>query len=154
MLRLTTAAVGSIPGAPETPSTPIPPLNLASESSARPSDGTSETTATTSSVTILMVKASWVLVRRASFHGSCQTSGSRDASRRLVDRPQGPLQHQELVRAVAFSPDGKTALTGSQDQTARLWDTATGKPLGPPLWHGQLVGAVAFSPDGKTVLTG
>jgi len=36
-----------------------------------------------------MVKASWVLVRRASFHGSCQTSGSRDASRRLVDRPQG-----------------------------------------------------------------
>jgi WD40 repeat protein len=56
--------------------------------------------------------------------------------------------------AVAFSPDGKTVLTGSVDNTARLWETAAGKPLGPPLQHQDLVVAVAFSPDGKTVLTG
>ena len=56
--------------------------------------------------------------------------------------------------AVAFSPDGKTVLTGSVDKTARLWETATGKPLGPPLQHQNGVGAVAFSPDGRTVLTG
>src|SRR5206468_689825 len=64
------------------------------------------------------------------------------------------LSHKGLVQAVAFSPDGKTVLTGSCDRTARLWETATGNPLGPPLQHQGLVQAVAFSPDGKTVLTG
>jgi hypothetical protein len=56
--------------------------------------------------------------------------------------------------AVALSADGKTALTGSQDKTARLWETATGKPLGPPLQHQAEVVAVALSADGKTALTG
>src|SRR5262249_16734037 len=42
----------------------------------------------------------------------------------------------------------------SYDRTARLWDVATGKPLGPPLRHAEKIQAVAFSPDGATVLTG
>jgi tetratricopeptide (TPR) repeat protein len=55
---------------------------------------------------------------------------------------------------VAFSPDGKTVLTGSEDNTARLWDAATGQPLGLPMTHQDQLDAVVFSPDGKTVLTG
>jgi WD40 repeat protein len=66
-----------------------------------------------------------------------------------------PLAHLGPVRAVAFSPDSKTILTGSDDRTARLWDTTTGLPrVSEPLVQGGAVRAVAFSPDGKTVLTG
>jgi tetratricopeptide (TPR) repeat protein len=55
---------------------------------------------------------------------------------------------------VAFSPDGKAVLTGSVDNTARLWSAASGKELTPPLRHQGQVTAVAFSPDGKAVVTG
>jgi WD40 repeat protein len=35
-----------------------------------------------------------------------------------------------------------------------LWETATGKPIGPPLQHEGWVDAAALSADGKTALTG
>jgi len=65
-----------------------------------------------------------------------------------------PLIHESTVMAVAFSPDGQTVVTGSRDQTARLWDARTGAPRGEPLKHDGWVRAVAFSPDGQMVLTG
>ena len=59
-----------------------------------------------------------------------------------------------MVNALAFSPDGQTALTGSEDKTARLWDVKTGQPRGAVLKHEGVVNAVAFSRDGQTALTG
>lgn len=58
------------------------------------------------------------------------------------------------IEALTFSPDGKVAVSGSLDQTARLWETATGKPIGVPMRHEGAVVAVAFSSDGKRVATG
>jgi WD40 repeat protein len=64
------------------------------------------------------------------------------------------LIHQDPVWTVAFRPDGKTVITGSWDRTARIWDAATGQPLGQPFTHQGSVEAVAFRPDDKTVITG
>jgi WD40 repeat protein len=41
--------------------------------------------------------------------------------------------HAGWVLSAAFSPDGKRIITASADRTARLWDAATGKPIGEPL---------------------
>ena len=54
---------------------------------------------------------------------------------------------------LAFSPDGRTVLTGSEDKTAQLWDAASMKPIGEPMHHDTMVQNVAFSPDGRTLLT-
>jgi WD40 repeat protein/tRNA A-37 threonylcarbamoyl transferase component Bud32 len=64
------------------------------------------------------------------------------------------LMHPDAIVAVAASPDGKLLVTAGWDNTAHLWDAATGEPRGPPLAHDGTVRVVAFSPDGRTVLTG
>jgi WD40 repeat protein/tRNA A-37 threonylcarbamoyl transferase component Bud32 len=74
-----------------------------------------------------------------------------EASREF--RSLAPSRARRAVVA-AFSPDGKALLTGHTGSAqARLWDVATGKPLGPPLAHtGAVVGGI-FTRDGKTILT-
>jgi WD40 repeat protein len=57
------------------------------------------------------------------------------------------------IMAVAFSPDGQSILTGSQDSTARLMDLK-GNELSVFVGHKDWISSVAFSPDGKTILTG
>src|SRR5262249_36255969 len=63
------------------------------------------------------------------------------------------LPHGGRVLAVAWSPDGRFALTGCTDRTARVWEAATGRPSGGPPVHPARGNAVAFSPDGSRVLT-
>ena len=38
------------------------------------------------------------------------------------------------VSSAQFSPDGQRVVTAS-DKTARLWDAASGKPIGEPMKH-------------------
>ena len=56
---------------------------------------------------------------------------------------------------VAFSPDGPRIVSGSVDNTVRIWDADTGQQIGAPLTgHTEPVAAVAFSPDGRRIVSG
>lgn len=64
-----------------------------------------------------------------------------------------PLRHREDILCAAFSPDSSRIGTGSDDQSARVWDSKTGWPITPPLRLGAGVSHVQFSPDGTTLAT-
>jgi len=54
---------------------------------------------------------------------------------------------------VAFSPDGRRIITGSRDQTAKIWEAASGGELLTLSGHTAYIAFVAFSPDGQRVIT-
>jgi mono/diheme cytochrome c family protein len=62
--------------------------------------------------------------------------------------------HTAAIGCVAFSPDGRVALSGSEDRTVRLWDLATGRQRQCFSGHPEGVLAVAFAPDGRRALSG
>jgi WD40 repeat protein len=62
--------------------------------------------------------------------------------------------HGGKVVALAFSPDGRTLMTGSWDQTVRLWDTATGRERANYKWDIGRVYCVTYAPDGLRLAAG
>ena len=89
--------------------------------------------------------------------------------------PPGPevlciqMGHSGAVNSFAWSPDGKTLASGSDDHTVRLWDVESGKEKGTLkgrtkksnsiaclsfTLQGGKFGDIAWSPDGKTLASG
>ncbi|CCO34143.1 Vegetative incompatibility protein HET-E-1 [Rhizoctonia solani AG-1 IB] len=82
----------------------------------------------------------------------------------VVDRHTGnaviePITgHSDWINSAEFSPDGKRLVSGSEDETVRIWDAETGKHLvvcgdnhGS---HSYPVTSVGFSPNGLFVVSG
>ncbi len=52
--------------------------------------------------------------------------------------------HADLIEAVAYSPDGRQILSGSRDNTAKLWDVRTGRLLRTFTGHQGEIHSVGF----------
>ena len=55
---------------------------------------------------------------------------------------------------IAYSPDGRTLASGTDDDTIRLRDGVTGAHLRTLIGHRNRVRSVSFSPDGRTLASG
>ena len=64
-----------------------------------------------------------------------------------------PFDKAMMALDAAFSPDGRRVLTTNPNNTARVWDTATGKPTAPPMKHAAILLHAEFSPDARYVVT-
>lgn len=62
--------------------------------------------------------------------------------------------HANVIRAVAWSPDGQNIASVSDDTTARVWNADTGRRIFTYLNHDSEVFAVAWSPDGQHIASG
>lgn len=89
----------------------------------------------------------------------------KDSITKDIGTPECTLyKHKDAVMSVAFSPNGELFATGSQDQTAIVWDAnkthcdgspskAGGKALAVLPRHQGHVTTIAFSRDGKSLAT-
>jgi serine/threonine protein kinase len=62
--------------------------------------------------------------------------------------------HNNVVNAVAWSPDGIRIASGSNDNTVQVWNATDGTHVFTYQGHSNVVNAVAWSPDGTRIASG
>jgi WD40 repeat protein len=62
--------------------------------------------------------------------------------------------HEGNVNSVAYSPDGRRIVSGSEDKTVRVWDAQNGEKLNVLRGHEINVCSVCYSPDGRRIVSG
>lgn len=72
----------------------------------------------------------------------------------LVFHPvERTLEHRGAVLSIAFSLDSSRAVTASVDHTARVWESATGQPVGQAMEHSSEVKSASFISNGEHIVT-
>ena len=64
------------------------------------------------------------------------------------------IGHKDAVLTVAYSPDGTRLVSGSWDNTVRIWNSRTGDLLSILNGHSHSVDSVAYSFDGARIVSG
>ena len=85
------------------------------------------------------------------FHYDC--AGLPSPSSAVTGKLSCSIGHEDWVNSAVFSPDGEYILTASADQTARLWEKASGRHIMTYRGHEDWVRSAVFSPDGQYILT-
>ena len=62
--------------------------------------------------------------------------------------------HKYSVNSVSYSPDGTKIISGSGDETVKIWDANTGQCLKTLMGHLDGVTSVVYSPDGTKIISG
>jgi hypothetical protein len=83
----------------------------------------------------------------------------RPFARLYASKPRAPPRSVVLtdwpkVNALAVTPDGRHVVSGSDDETLRVWDLATVETKTTLQGHTRFVTAVAVTPDGRHVVSG
>jgi WD40 repeat protein len=71
-----------------------------------------------------------------------------------IIRRLGKGAHSGNITSVTFAPDGRTALTGGEDHTVKLWDIFSEREIRTFKGHSGRVNSVALALDGRTALSG
>jgi len=84
-------------------------------------------------------------------------AGSGNGTLQLFDAVTGdpalaPVKAGRPINHVEFDRSGSRLLIIAWEQ-ARLWDAATGQPVGQPLLHREMIHSARLSPDGRRVIT-
>jgi WD40 repeat protein len=62
--------------------------------------------------------------------------------------------HSQYVTSVSFSPDGASIVSGSLDNTVKVWSVESGECVTTFEGHSDAVTSVSFSPDGASIVSG
>ena len=62
--------------------------------------------------------------------------------------------HSKALKTATFTPDGQNILSGSEDQTLKLWDIKSGNEVRTFFGHSDIISSVTISPDGNYALSG